>query len=120
MSGPDITRNFRVEEIGTATVLHFSGRTFMAAQVEELLTMMTKVGNVASNRRIILDFTSCDYLSSEGLGTIVGWWKRDPANFRIVLSDAPDSFVSELFEMTGMRRVLGGGISRSLEEALAR
>ena len=56
MSGPDITRNFRVEEIGTATVLHFSGRTFMAAQVEELLTMMTKVGNVASNATIYGDY----------------------------------------------------------------
>lgn len=119
MSGLDTPRNFRVEYFGDAVVLRFSGRTFMAAQVDELLGVMANMKPDASPRRIVLDFTSCDYLSSEGLGTIVAWWKRDPAHFRIVLSDAPDSFVAELFEMTGMRRVLGGGIVKSLEEALA-
>ena len=69
--------------------------------------------------RLILDISSCDYISSEGLGAIVSLWKTHQNTFVIVISPEDDSSIADLFEMTGLSRVLKGAVYVSLEEALA-
>lgn len=72
--------------------------------------------------RFILDFSSCEYISSEGLASTVSCWKwcHDEGHglMAAIVPQSPENEVRNLFEIIGLSRMIGGALQPTLDDAI--
>jgi hypothetical protein len=73
-------------------------------------------------RRFILDYSSCEYISSEGLTCTAACWKwcHEEKNGHMVaiVPQDPKNEVRNLFEIIGLSRMIGSALQPTLPQAL--
>lgn len=102
-------------------IIHAVDRAFMrfqAKEFERILELLRK----GSTRRFIVDFSSCDYISSEGLASTMSCWKwchdDGHGHMAAVVSLHPDNEVRNLFEIIGLSRMIGSALQPTIADAL--
>lgn len=95
--------DIKILEEGKPTVFALIGRldTNTSPQLEEFATNMFESGNLD----LVVDMSSCDFVSSAGLRVIVAMQKRVVNDGSLVFRGVqPD--VMDVFEMTGFSKIL--------------
>jgi anti-anti-sigma regulatory factor len=91
---------------------------FQAKEFDRIFELLRKAGH----HRFILDFSACDYISSEGLTSTASCWKwcHDEGNGHMaaIISQKPDNEVMNLFEIIGLSRMIGNALQPTLVDAL--
>jgi anti-anti-sigma factor len=112
---------FRVAVDKKTVVVSPREQVFMGREAQEFDKLLDRL-RLKNYRRFVIDLASCNYVSSEGLGVIAACWNwcHDESNGRmaLVLSNDPANEVYNLFEITGLSRVIGSAIQPSLQDAL--
>lgn len=93
----------KIVEEGKPTVFELVGRldTNTAPQLEEFATNLFEQGKLD----LVVDMSSCDFVSSAGLRVIVAMQKRVVNDGSLVFRGV-QSDVMDVFEMTGFSRIL--------------
>lgn len=93
----------------------------MGREAQEFDKLLDKL-RLEKYRRFVINLASCDYVSSEGLGVIAACWNwchdQNNGHMALVLSNDPANEVHNLFEITGLSRVIGSAIQPTLHDAL--
>ena len=109
-----------VEEKKTHTVFHIADGVFIRETVRELMSKV-KVIREKGKTRFIIDFTQCEYISSEGLGAVSGIWKdsvsQPDGKLIIVFNPDPENEVRYLFDTIGLSEIMKGDIFTDPDEA---
>ncbi len=75
-----------------------------------------------SDIHLIFDISQCEYASSEGLGSIAAcrqWHSmKENRRFAVIIPDSSDSYIAELFSITGLDMTMREAIHLSLDSAL--
>jgi hypothetical protein len=73
-------------------------------------------------RRFVLDYSTCEYISSEGLTCTASCWKwcHEEKNGHMVaiVPQDPKNEVRNLFEIIGLSRMIGSAVQSTLPQAL--
>ncbi len=89
-----------------------------AREFDRLFNLLRENGH----RRFILDFSSCEYISSEGLTcTTLCWkWCHELGNGHMVaiVPKDPKNEVRNLFDIIGLSRMIGSAVQPTLPQAL--
>lgn len=104
-----------IKTSGDVAVLHVDAGTLDASNSREFKTKVTPI--VESNRKVLIDMSSLEFVDSTGLGALVSCLKAATAaggDLRLCSVRKP---VRTLFELTRMHRVFS--IYNSLDEAVA-
>ncbi len=71
---------------------------------------------------LILDLSTCENISSEGLGIIAACWQwcheKGKGYMGVVLPRSSDSEVVNMFDITGLSRSIGSALQRSVRDAV--
>lgn len=88
---------------GNEIVLHFVGRvdTTTAAEFEEEIAKEIKVG-----RRVVVDFSNIDYISSAGLRALLASHKQCANVGGVFVVKNMNNDVLEVFDITGFASIL--------------
>jgi anti-anti-sigma regulatory factor len=73
-------------------------------------------------RRFILDYSTCEYISSEGLTCTASCWKwcheENNGHMVAIVPLDPSNEVRNLFEIIGLSRMIGSALQPTLPQAL--
>src|SRR5437773_1911600 len=106
MSAPSRRRRLEVEDIGDATVVHFTDRKILDEQNiqiigEQLFSLVDELGR----RKLLLNFGNVEYLSSAALRKLVTLNKKlQQAGGRLILCNI-DPQIREVFEITKLNKL---------------
>jgi anti-anti-sigma factor len=95
-------------------------KAFLSEHAAELSKLLQQFSNKNTNR-VILDLSNCSYMSSEGIGIIITFWKRyniPGFRFAVVFPANPDDQFKSILEIASFDRFLGAAMHTSLENAL--
>jgi hypothetical protein len=113
--------SFRVtfdEDIAIISPVDKAFMRFQAKEFDRIFELLRK----DATRRFILDFSSCDYISSEGLASTASCWKwcHDDGHGQMaaIVPQGPDNEVRNLFEIIGLSRMIGSALQPTLASAL--
>jgi anti-anti-sigma factor len=103
------------------TVVSFTGGDFQKSEAQELARLLEELKK-SKKARIVVDLSSCQYISSEGLGTVARCWKwchdEDNGRMAVVIPSDPSNEVRNLFEIIGLARVIGSAVRPSVDDAV--
>ena len=108
MSLQSCTLGLTAETIGDMTIVRFTGQPVMLDELntqafgDQLIELTESLGA----RRLLLDFSSVEYLSSMALGTLIGLHKRLLAAGGQLLIGHVNSHIYEIFEITKLTTYL--------------
>ena len=112
---------FRVtfdEDIAIICPVERAFMRFQAKEFDRILDLLRK----GATRRFIMDLSSCDYISSEGLASTASCWKwcydDGHGHMAAVVSERPDNEVRNLFEIIGLSRMIGNALQPTLADAI--
>jgi len=98
-----------------------SVETFMYREAQEFDHLFEQLRGKGFTH-FIIELGTCDYISSEGLGAIASCWKwchdEGMGRLSVILQQNTDNEVSNLFEITGLTRIIGSAIQPTLKDAL--
>jgi anti-anti-sigma regulatory factor len=101
-------------------VLQAKDKAFLNSQAQEFSRLFEKLKSLSVDK-FILDFSNCDYLSSEGLSIAAQCWKwcHETGNgvMAAVVPDDPANEVRRLFNDIGLSRMIGASLQPTLAEA---
>ena len=106
MSSQPRRRRLEVEDIGEVTVVNFTDKKILDEQNiqiigEQLFSLVDELGR----RKLILNFSNVEYLSSAALGKFITLNKKvNSAGGRLVLCNI-DPQIYEVFEITKLNRL---------------
>ena len=106
MSQPPRRRRLEVEDIGDVTVVNFVDRRILDEQNiqiigEQLFSLVDELGR----RKLILNFSNVEYLSSAALGKFITLNKKvNQATGKLVLCSI-DPQIYEVFEITKLNKL---------------
>jgi anti-anti-sigma factor len=96
-------------------------KTFLNAQAREFNRLYEEFSR-QGQRHFVLDFSNCDYISSEGLNITAQYWKmcKDAGGrLMVVVPELPQSGIRELFDLLGLSKMLGDCLQPTVTDALA-
>src|SRR5690348_7980326 len=101
------------EKVGDVKVLHLRGRLDLAAtaEFESRLKKLIEAGE----RRLVLDCKELKYVSSSGIGALVGCGKQ-LENSGVLIFAGLTHHVASVFDMSGLARVFT--VCKTKEDAL--
>lgn len=99
-------KQLEVQEIGDVTVVNFTMSKILDEQViqsigEQLYSLVEELGR----RKVILNFTKVEYLSSAALGKLITLHKKLAAVKGKLALCCIDPQIFEVFEITGLKKV---------------
>ena len=106
MSSPARRRRLEVEDIGDVTVVNFVDRRILDEQNiqiigEQLFSLVDELGR----RKLILNFSNVEYLSSAALGKLITLNKKlQQAQGKLILCNI-DPQIYEVFEITKLNKL---------------
>jgi len=95
-------------------------KVFIRHQVKDFNDEIGRCKKNEKIRNFIIDFSNCDYISSEGLGALAEFWTYCEDNEKImglVLSNKKENEVAYLFDIIGLSTLMRGHIFYDLDEA---
>ncbi len=102
------------------TTFKVTGGVFMREGVREFSSTAKELIKKGKSR-FIIDFSDCEYISSEGLGAITDIYKscksQSDGEFVVVFSDDPTNDVEYLFETVGLSMLLKDSIFSDYKKA---
>src|SRR6266436_7442166 len=103
MSSPTRRRRLEVEHIGDVTVVNFVDRKILDEQNIQIIgEQLFSLVDEAGRRKILLNFSNVEYLSSAALGKLITLNKKlQQAGGRLVLCNI-DPQIHEVFEITNL------------------
>ncbi len=109
-----------VEQKGSYCTVKVIEKVFIRKQSKLFLKEIENLReNGASN--FVLDFSTCDYVSSEGLGVLAEMWhwcnEEDNGIMTLALSEDPNNELKYLLDITGLGLIMKGNMRSSLETA---
>ena len=120
-SGAIESCSFRVtieKDIAVLQSLDASFMHFQAQEFNRIFDLLRRQGYC----RYIIDLSTCEYISSEGLTCTASCWKwcHDDGNGHMVaiVPQKPESEVRNLFEIIGLSRMIGSALQPSLTQAI--
>jgi anti-anti-sigma regulatory factor len=123
MSSRDKTasRLFNIRIDKDIVLLHPLDKAFLNSQAKEF-TLIFEDLKKKGYKKYILDFSQCDYISSEGLSiTALCWkWCHDEGNgsMAAVVPDDSSNEVRKLFEIIGLSRMIGSALQPKIATAV--
>ncbi len=116
-----VSQEFQVKFKGDVVILKPVQKTFTHLQANEF----NRIFELLCERRVsrfILDYSTCEYISSEGLTCTASCWKwcheeKNGHMVAIVPLD-PRNEVRNLFEIIGLSRMIGSALQPTLPQAL--
>jgi len=108
-----IDKDIAILQSVDASVMHFQAQEF-----NRIFDLLREQGF----RRFIIDLSTCEYISSEGLTCTASCWKwcHDEGNGHMVaiVPQNPDNEVRNLFDIIGLSRMIGSALQPALTQAL--
>jgi hypothetical protein len=116
-----ISQEFQVRYKGDVAILKPVEKSFTHLQSNEFYRVFDQLRENGFSR-FILDYSTCDYISSEGLTCTASCWKwcheeKNGYMVAIVPLD-PRNEVRNLFEIIGLSRMIGSALQPTLPQAL--
>jgi hypothetical protein len=116
-----VSQGFQVRYKGDVAILKPVEKAFTHLQAGEFNRIFDRLrGNDV--RRFILDYSICEYISSEGLTCTASCWKwcHEEGNGHMVaiVPLDPGNEVRNLFEIIGLSRMIGSALQATLPQAL--
>jgi hypothetical protein len=109
---------FNVHVTGGIAVLQARDKAFLNSQAKEFSRLFEELKSL-SIVKFILDFSNCDYVSSEGLNFSMQCWKwcheQGNGSMAVVIPDDPANELRKLFDVIGLSYMIG----RSLQPTVA-
>jgi anti-sigma B factor antagonist len=107
MSSQPRQRRLTIEDIGDVTVVHFSDRKIVDAQlIQNIGDELNSLVEGDGRRKVLLNFGNVEYLSSTALGILISLNKKLKAfGGRLILCDI-DPRIYEVFKITKLDRLL--------------
>jgi anti-anti-sigma regulatory factor len=109
-----------VEDKTNFILFRIADGIFIREGVRELLEKV-KPYREQGKSRFIIDFTGCDYISSEGLGAMSELWKycksQKNGKIGVIFNPDPENDVRYLFDTIGLTTMMKDNIFVSTEEA---
>lgn len=109
-----------VDEKETHVTFRITGGVFIRDGVRDMNKRIEEFKE-KGKARFLIDFSRCDYISSEGMGAMADLWKycsSQPNGKMVVLfSTDPDNDVHYLFDTIGLSMIMKKGIFTDPEEA---
>jgi hypothetical protein len=116
-----VSQEFQIRYKADAAILKPVQKTFTHLQVGEFNRVFNclRENNIS---RFVLDFSTCEYISSEGLTCTASCWKwcHEDGNGQMVVIVPldPANEVRNLFEIIGLSRMIGSALQPTLHQAL--
>jgi anti-anti-sigma regulatory factor len=116
-----VSREFQIRYKADAAILKPVEKAFTHLQAGEFNRIFDclRENNV---KRFVLDFSTCEYISSEGLTCTASCWKwcHEDGNGQMVavVPLDPANEVRNLFEIIGLSRMIGSALQPTLPQAL--
>jgi anti-anti-sigma factor len=111
----------KITVIDSIPVIQPVRKVFLEEQAEEMERVVLELRK-RGHPDLIVDLSSCDYISSEGLGAVTAAWEwcseRNSGRMAVILGDTADAEVINLFEITGVSRTIGGAIHATITDAV--
>jgi hypothetical protein len=116
-----VSEHFQVRYKGNVVILKPNEKAFTHIQAGEFNRIWNRLRE-NKIRRFVLDYSTCEYISSEGLTCTASSWKwcHEEGNgymVAIVPLD-PKNEVRNLFEIIGLSRMIGSALQPTLPQAL--
>jgi hypothetical protein len=112
---------FRLTFDEDIAIIQAIDRAFMRFQAKEFDRVLD-ILRIGSTCRFIVDFSYCNYISSEGLASVTSCWKwcfdDGHGHMAAVVSPDPLNEVRNLFEIIGIARMIGGALQPTLADAI--
>jgi len=118
MSSQPRRRRLEVEDIGDVTYVKFTDSKILdEANIQQIGEQLYSLVDDASRRKILLDFSKVEYLSSAFLGKLVTLNKKlQGVQGRLALCNITHKDIFDIFVITGLKRVFN--IYQDEQEAL--
>jgi hypothetical protein len=108
-----IDKDIAILQSVDASVMHFQAQEF-----NRIFDLLREQGF----RRFVIDLSTCEYISSEGLTCTASCWKwcHDEGNGHMVaiVPQNPDNEVRNLFDIIGLSRMIGSALQPALTQAV--
>jgi|WetSurMetagenome_2_1015567.scaffolds.fasta_scaffold244984_2 anti-anti-sigma regulatory factor len=116
-----VSLEFQIKFKGDAVIVKPVEKTFthqQAAEFNRIFDLLREQGHT----RFILDYSTCEYISSEGLTCTASCWKwcheEKKGNMVAIVPLDPRNEVRNLFEIIGLSRMIGSALQPTLPQAL--
>jgi hypothetical protein len=111
---------FNVRVDGGIAVLQAKDKAFLSSQAKEFNRLFEELKSL-SIVKYILDFSNCDYVSSEGLNFTAQCWKwcheNGNGSMAAVVPDDPANGVRILFDNIGLSYMIGSSLQPTVADA---
>jgi anti-anti-sigma factor len=102
-------------------VLRVFGKAYLHSHATEYARILAKLREQGV-ARFILDLSSCDYISSEGISNVTRSWKsfcdEGKGRMAVVVPNDPANEVRNLFDVIGISPILGNALQPTVEAAV--
>lgn len=102
------------------TILRIKDGVFIRDTVREMSEEL-KILKGEDKSRFLVDFSECDYISSEGMGAMSDLWKycssKPDGKMAVLFSEDEDNDVRYLFDTIGLSTIMKDCIFTNQEEA---
>jgi anti-sigma B factor antagonist len=113
-----VYRRLDVNEVGDVTVVRFRDRKIIEdVNIQELGQEMFRLVEADGRRKLLLDFSSVDFLSSAALGKLITLDKKTKAHGGVLKLSNIHSEIYEVFAITKLNRLFD--IRKDEADALA-
>jgi hypothetical protein len=116
-----VSQEFQIRYKDDVAILKPIEKTFTHLQAGEFNRIFDRLRK-NEFRRFILDYSTCEYISSEGLTCTATCWKwcHEEGNGQMVaiVPLDPANEVRNLFEIIGLSRMIGSALQPTLPQAL--
>jgi anti-anti-sigma regulatory factor len=111
---------FNVRVDNGIAVLQAKDKAFLSSQAKEFSRLFEELKS-RSIVKYILDFSNCDYVSSEGLNFTAQCWKwcreQGHGSMAAVVPNEPANAVRKLFDIIGMSYMIGASLQPTVADA---
>jgi anti-anti-sigma factor len=116
------TSHFTFSSEGTVAMITPRENMFMKREAKEF-PLLVEYQVEQGLTRFVVDLSACDYISSEGLGALAKLWKwcdeEQHGQLAVVLSRDDRNEVANLFDITGLARIMGSAVRPSAPDAVS-
>jgi hypothetical protein len=111
---------FNVSFDGGIALLQARDKTFLNSQAKEFFRLFEELKSI-SIVKYILDFSNCDYISSEGLNFTAQCWKwcyeKGNGSMAVVVPGDPANTIRMLIDNIGLSYMIGSSLQPTVFEA---
>jgi hypothetical protein len=111
---------FNVSFDGGIALLQARDKTFLNSQAKEFFRLFEELKSL-SIVKYILDFSNCDYISSEGLNFTAQCWKwcyeKGNGSMAVVVPGDPANTIRTLIDNIGLSYMIGSSLQPTVAEA---